>query len=204
MLEVMETPTPFATVNEFGNVDYAEMNKGITPLFFVELLPDDAASEAAGAPRRRETEMVRLLIAGDMLSSPVHPVNDAYRERFAAAYAKFKAGQTTVHVEGTPLRDWPALSRLQIAELEDLKIFSVEQLAGVADQNINRIQEGRILRAKADAFLQLSKDGAHVNKLAAENERLRGSVDDLTAKLTELAGRVEQMQAEQHRKPARN
>lgn len=202
MMDVLEAPSPFATVNEFGNVDYAEQNKGITPLFFVELVADDAASEAAGAPRRREIEMVRLMIAGDMLSSPVHPVNAEFRERFSAAYAKFKAGQTAIHVEGTPLRDWPALSRLQIAELEDLKIYSVDQLAGVADQNINRIQDGRILRAKADAFLKLSKDSAHANKLAADNERLRGSVDDLTAKLADLSARVEQMQAEQQPKRA--
>ena len=75
---------PFATVGaSFGGVDYASMNKGIQPIFFVEPVEDKAASEKEGVVRFRDEERVRLIVAGDMFNQPVHPVDDSIKERFA-------------------------------------------------------------------------------------------------------------------------
>ena len=117
--------TPFATVNGGFGVDYAEMNKGVQPIFFTEPVHDAKASEEAGHPRFREEERVRLIIAGDQFNQPVHPVDDAIKERFSVQYEKWKLTHKGMHIEGTPIREWPLLSKVQIAEFEAAKIFSI-------------------------------------------------------------------------------
>lgn len=188
-MESLGPAIPFADVNGFGQVDYSEMNKGVTPIFYMEPVPDGKASEEAGAPRFREIEMVRIVVAGDMLNIASSPVTEELKERFADQYDRWKAKHAERIVDGTPLREWPALSRTQIMELEAIHIETVEALAAVSDQNVNRIMDGRILRAKADAFLKAAKDGAHTAKLAAENERLRGDMDELRRQFDELSAR---------------
>ena len=149
-------------------------------------MPDNAASETAGAPRFREEERVRLIIAGDMFNQPVHPVDEAIKERFSAAYKAFKDSKVERHVEGTLLREWPQLSRIQIAELEALGIYSVESLRDISDSNVNRIPDGRIWREKAKAWLDQAKDGAAATRYAAENERLREKLEALEKRLAEV------------------
>jgi len=188
--------TPFATVNGGFGVDFAEMNKGVQPIFFTEPVQDFGASEREGVPRFREEERVRLIIAGDMFNQPVHPVDEAIKNRFPEHYARWKASRTERHVEGTPIRSWPLLSNVQIAEFEAANVFSVEMLAELADQNINKIMDGRVWRDKAKAWLSQAKDGATVTRFAAENARL-------TEKLEQLERQVAEMAAEHKRGPGR-
>lgn len=178
---------PFATVNGgFGGINYSEMNKGVQPIFFIEPVPDHKASEEAGVPKFREEERVRLIVAGDMFNVAVHPVDSAIKERFPVAYEAWKAKKQERHIEGTPLRQWPLLSPVQIAEFESVNIFSVESLRDIADTNVNRISEGRIWREKAKAWLEQAKDGATATRLAAENERLREQLERLEKRIDEI------------------
>jgi hypothetical protein len=188
--------TPFATVNGGFGVDYAEMNKGVQPIFFTEPEQDFGASEREGVPRFREVEKVRLIIAGDMFNQPVHPVDAAIKERFPEHYARWKAARTERHIEGTPIRAWPLLSNVQIAEMEAAHILSVGMLAALADTHINRVPQGREWREKAKAWLEQAKDGATVTRFAAENARL-------TEKLEALEKQVAEMAAEHKRGPGR-
>jgi hypothetical protein len=179
--------TPFATVNGGFGVDYAEMNKGVQPIFFSEPEQDFAASEREGIPRFREVEKVRLIIAGDMFNQPVHPVDAAIKERFPEHYRRWKDSRAERHIDGTPIRSWPLLSNVQIAEFEAANILSVEMLAALADQNVNRIADGRVWRDKAKAWLEQAKDGATVTRFAAENARLTEKLEALEKQMAELA-----------------
>ena len=73
---------PFATVSGGFGIDYAQMNKGVQPIFFVEPVEDAAASERDGVPRYREEERVRLIVAGDMFNQPeigrAHGLNSSH------------------------------------------------------------------------------------------------------------------------------
>lgn len=185
--------SPFANVGEFGAINYAEMNKGVTPVFFVEPLEDGNATEKAGALRMYEQEMVRIHVAGDQFTVACQPVDAAIKERFAVQYGAWKTKKIERHVDGTPLKNWPLLSPLRVAEFESMNIFSVEHLAAVSDSNVNRMADGRIWREKAIAWLASAKDGAVAAKYAAENERLREDsaekdkrIDDLAARLAAL------------------
>lgn len=178
--------TPFATVNGGFGVDFAEMNKGVQPLFFVEPVQDFAASEREGVPKFREEERVRIIISGDLFNQPVHPVDDTIKQRFPIQYQEWKAKRKERHIDGTPLKNWPLLSSTQVAEFEAANIFSVEMLSELADSNVNRISEGRIWREKAKAWLGQAKDGATATRLAAENERLRELIENLEKRVAEV------------------
>ena len=175
----------FAVID--NSTRYADMNKGIQPIFYVESVEDPGESEKAGTLKMRECEFVRLFMAGDMNSSPVHPVTKELKERFAEAYAKWQATRSNDHIDGTPLAAWPLASKGFVMELKALHIRSVEDLAGVADNNISKITDGRIWREKAKAWLGSNKDSGTAARLAAENERLRTDMEDLKRQVAELA-----------------
>jgi hypothetical protein len=195
-----------ATVGSDGSVRMAEMNLGITPLFFVEELEDSAATEKAGTLRMREFERVRIHTAGDMNNAPVHPVTRELIERFPEAYARWKTSRTNDHIEGTSLAAWPIASKGFVQEMKALNIRSVEDLSVVSDGNIAKILNGREWREKAKAWLATNKDATSAMKYAAENERLREDVEDLRAQVTALAARItaeegsEEAPRRQHRK----
>ena len=182
--------SPMATVNGFGNVDYTEMNKGLQPVFMTQLVKNDAKSELENRPVFDEHEIVMIHVAGDQLNVATHPVDDRIKERFAVQYERYKAGKVERHIDGTPLRDWPPIDRRMAAECEASGIFSVEHLAALSDSNIHKVQDGRIWRAKADAFLKMSKDGAAIGKYAAENERMKTDMSDLKRQITELSAQI--------------
>lgn len=183
--------TPFATVGDFGQVNYAEMNKGVQPVFFVEPVYDAQASEREGVPRYREEERVRIIVAGDQFNQAVHPVDAGIKERFPEHYARWKAMKEERHIDGTPLKQWPLLSPVQIAEFEAANILSVEMLAELADTHVAKIFDGRQWREKAKAWLAQAKDGATATRLAAENQRLKEKLETLEARLNEMAAEPE-------------
>lgn len=189
----------FASIGDNGMVDYTAQNKGVTPVFFTEPIPDDKATESAGAVRMREQEMVRIIVAGDMLNVACSPVTDDIKQRFAVQYDVWKTKRIEQHIEGTPLKNWPLIPPLRIAEFNAVNIFSVENLADISDTNISKLVDGRIWREKAQAWLQSAKDNGAAAKYAAENERLRGDMAEMQKQIDSLVA----AQNEEKRGPGR-
>jgi hypothetical protein len=183
----------FATVNDRGGVDYAPHNHGITPVFRIATIIDPAASEKAGRAIHVAREEVTLYIAGDQLSAATHPADVPVwgtvtpKQRFEEAYEKWK-GKGQRFISGTPLDKWPLATPIFIKEMEFLNIYSVDDLAGVADVHLDRIADGRQWRDKAAAWLKSAKDGAAAAQYAAENARLREEMAALSAKVERLSG----------------
>jgi hypothetical protein len=192
--------SPFADVTSSG-VDYSLQNKGVTPVFFIEPVPDEKATEAAGAIRYFEQEMIRIHVAGDMLNVHTSPVLPEHKERFAVQYETWKA-KGSRHIEGTPLKNWPMIPALRIAEFEAMGIFSVENLSDVSDNNILKLVDGRLWREKAKAWLANAKDTGATVRLAAENERMRTDMEEMRRQIAELSAMVGKEPTER-RKPGR-
>lgn len=103
-------------------------------------------------------------------------------ERFKQGFEQYKAGQELT-VNGTPLRASLAFSKAEVAQAENVKIFSIEDLAGCNEEAIMRMgMSGRTLKLKAQKLLD-SKDG---DKLAQENEALRLKLADLEQKVERM------------------
>lgn len=187
----LDSASPFASVGGFGAVDYTEMNKGITPVFFNMPEPDPAASARDGMARFRNQECVRLIIAADPLSSPTHPVTAEIKERFSEQYRRWKETGHGMQINGTPLKMWPLMTSVSVAEFNAAKLYSIEDVAAISDTNVNRIPEGRQWREKALAWVKAAKDSAAITEYAEKNERLSEEVKDLKEQIAALAAQVE-------------
>lgn len=184
MFETLPSADPFASISEHGLIDYAQMNKGVRPIFRKRIEIDPAASEKAGLPVHREVEECLIMTSGDSLSSANHPVDSGIKERFATEYEAWKTKGQAMTIRGTPLREWPSLNALLIADFEAAKFYSIEDIAEMSDTNVTRIMDGRVWRQKAIAWLELAKDSAVTICLAAENERLRTQLEALSARMS--------------------
>lgn len=192
----------FAAINEHGGVDYAPHNKGITPVFRMASVIHPAESEKAGRPIHFDQEQYSLFIAGDATSVSTGIVDDAIRARFEEAYEKWKRKDHR-HISGTPLAVWPPATPSFIKEMEYHNVFSVDDLAAIADVNLDRIQEGRMWRDKAKAWLDSAKGGAETARYAAENARLRDDIAEINAKLAALTGEPVEKRAKRKVSPER-
>ena len=184
-----------AIIGDNGNT-FRSMNKGITPQFFVKFEANPRKSELEGRPICDEVELCRILIAGDNQNEHVEPVTEATIRRFPEAYAAWKAGRKKRLIEGTPLRQWPAIPAIKVAELEALNVFSVEALAGLADNLLGRGFDLRDWRTKAQAWLDQAKDTAAVMRYAAEAERMRDEVKRMADDIKRMPTDIEGLRAE--------
>lgn len=146
-------------------------------------------SEKEGRPIFEDRDYIRITTPGDSTSVQVREVRADDKERFARAWRRYQEGQE-IAPDGTPLEQWPRMSRAQAEELKHFKCFTVEQLASLSDAQCQRLGPNMMsLRREANAFLDVSRDTAMVQKYAAENERMKQEIEDLKAQFAELAGK---------------
>jgi hypothetical protein len=188
--------TPNVTFGLDGSTHTAAMNHGITPVFFLDPVINPKKSAEAGRPIAEDVEKVRLFIAGDPYMQPVHPVDQSQIDRFPEAYRAFKE-KREMHIEGTPLRQWNALTPADVVGFEALKIFSVEALAQIPDSLLQKHFGLREMREKAKAYLAVSKDSAAAVQYAAENVRLNDEIAELKRQQAELGAQVAAMSRQQ-------
>lgn len=169
---------------------WAEQNKGVTPIFFMEPIKNPGKSEKEGRPIFDEVERVRIIVAADQFNQIVHPVDDLIIERFPDHYRRWKENRTARHIDGTPIREWPLVGPAQVAEFEGMGIFNVEGLASVAETSVNRSQDLRAWRQKAQVWLASAKDNALAVRMSAENETLRAEMAKMREQMAALAAHV--------------
>ena len=173
-------------MSEFDFQDPNGPKSPAIPQFYVEPMKMEFKSKEAGRPIFEDREYVRIIIPGDRRTQVVEMVNDEHKARWPKHYEAFKAGLEAPS-EGTPLKDWPPISRSQVEELAYHHVRTLEQLAGVDDLKLQNLGMGmHHLRAQARLSLEMAAKGtAPLSKLIAENERLNAEVVRLTRELTE-------------------
>lgn len=154
------------------------------PIFSVQPIKMEHASQQAGRPVFEDQEFVTTLIPGDRNASPHERVTDTHRERWPEEYAAFKAGQEPP-LSGTPLTEWPTskMTPSKVQELAYFNIRTVEDLASVTDAALQKMGMGSYeLRATAQKFLEVATKGvAPLERMMTENMNLRAEVERLTA-----------------------
>ena len=68
-------------------------------------------------------------------------------------------------VEGTPLAEWPIMSRSQVEELSFHNVKTVEQLVAMSDSLASQFMGMNGLKAKAKMWLEDSEETARINKI---------------------------------------
>ena len=170
--------------------------------FYKKSMKQEDASAEAGRPIFKEFDFVRIMIPGDNLTEIDTYAQESHKQRFPRQWAHY-LNQTAGHedIVGTPLDQWPQVTRSQAEELRGLKFYTVEAIADCSDQQLQRIgmvagMSPHNFRLKAKAFLNLANDSAEVAQreselqaLKEENAKIKAETD---AKLTAMQ---EQMSA---------
>jgi hypothetical protein len=117
----------------------------------------------------------------------------AWLRAYKEAYEAWKSGYELPET-GTAIKSWPVLSPAQISLLLALRVRTVEDLAQLNDEGLQRIGMGaRALKQKAVDWLEASKDSG---KLVQELEALRVQNEQLLARDLEREKGFQQMRAE--------
>ena len=170
--------------------------------FYKKSVKQDIASDEAGRPIFKEFDFVRIMIPGDNLTEIDTYAQESHKQRFPRQWAHYQ-NQVANHqdIVGTPLDQWPQVTRSQADELRGLKFHTVESIADCSDQQLQRIgmvagMSPHNFRLKAKAFLNLANDSAEVAHREAEMQALRQENDKIKAETdAKLAAMQEQMSA---------
>ena len=170
--------------------------------FYKRSVKQDMASDEAGRPIFKEFDFVRIMIPGDNLTEIDTYAQESHKQRFPRQWAHYQ-NQVAGHEDiiGTPLDQWPQVTRSQAEELRGLKFYTVEAIADCSDQQLQRIgmvagMSPHNFRLKAKAFLNLANDSAEVAHKEEELQALRQENDKIKAETdAKLAAMQEQMSA---------
>jgi hypothetical protein len=173
--------------------------------FYKKSMKQEDASNEAGRPIFKEFDFVRIMIPGDNLTEIDTYAQESHKQRFPRQWAHYQ-NQVAGHEDiiGTPLDQWPQVTRSQAEELRGLKFYTVEAIADCSDQQLQRIgmvagMSPHNFRLKAKAFLNLANDSAEVAQreselqaLKEENAKIKAETD---AKLSKMQEQMEALLA---------
>jgi hypothetical protein len=170
--------------------------------FYKKSMKQEDASNEAGRPIFKEFDFVRIMIPGDNLTEIDTYAQESHKQRFPRQWAHYQ-NQTAGHedIVGTPLDQWPQVTRSQAEELRGLKFHTVESIADCSDQQLQRIgmvagMSPHNFRLKAKAFLNLANDSAEVAQRESELQALKEENAKIKAETdAKLAAMQEQMSA---------
>jgi hypothetical protein len=155
--------------------------------FRIDPIFDAAKSEAEGRPYYVDGEWIKILIPGDKTNVIDRPANEIDRRRHAIVYARFKQGLADeAQNEGTPLKEWPMISRSVVENLRFHNVFTVEQLASVSDLVKLRMPGLTKLSEQASIWLERTKATGEVAKITTLLENQSGRISTLEQALKEV------------------
>jgi hypothetical protein len=197
----------FAEGKVVGNGDVKQVTYGDDSGLFVEFywreVKNEAKSLAEGRPIFESREYIKIIAAGDKTKTWDRPVQKTHNgttpsdlDRFHRQWAAFQRQDEQV-TEGTPLAEWPQITRSDAAMLKSHGIHTVETLAALSDANVTNILGGRSYREMAKSYLAKAKEGAGAAQLAIVNQNLQDQITALTNQIKGLtdAGLSPQPQA---------
>ena len=150
--------------------------------FYERAVYNSFKSTKAGHPVYDNVDHVTIMRPGDSLSIIDTYASEGHKRRFPRQWALYqnKKGPDE-QIVGMPVAEWPAITRAQAEELRGRKFYTVEQVAGASDLQIQSLgMMGTMMRQKAQAYLAAadksaapSADAEKVAKLEAEVAQMR-------------------------------
>jgi hypothetical protein len=173
--------------------------------FYKKPVHQEQESIEAGRPIYKEFDFVHICVAGDTLTEIDTFALQQHKQRFPIQWANYmnRVGANDEEVVGTPVSEWPLVSKSQAEELRAMKFHTVEAIANASDQQLQRMgmaagMSPYAFRDKAKAFLNLATNAAETDKRESEINNLKEELakkDLETAKIkAETDAKLAQMQ----------
>jgi hypothetical protein len=148
--------------------------------FYKRAIKQEQESMDAGRPIYKEFDFVHICVAGDSLTEIDTYALANHKVRFPIQWAHYqnRVGADDQEVVGTPVSEWPIVSKSQAEELRALKFHTVESIAGASDAHLQRMgmaagMSPYAFRDKAKAFLNLATNAAETDKREEEINALK-------------------------------
>jgi len=140
-------------------------------------------------------EKVDTFFAKKEMDVKTNRIPSRHLEMWKRSYESWEKGQE-MPVDGTPIRDWNALSPAQCENIIRAGCKTIEDLAQINDEGLRRLgMGGQDLKVKAKSWLQAGKDHTplinEVSGLRKENDQLKGSLEALQAQVSKLLAHKE-------------
>ena len=159
--------------------------------FYKRPVQQEAESLNAGRPIFKDFDFVQICVAGDSLTEIDTYALANHKTRFPIQWANYmnRQGANDEEIVGTPVAEWPLVSKSQAEELRAMKFQTVESIATASDQQLQRMgmaagMSPYAFRDKAKAFLNLATNAAETDKREQEINALK---EELAKKELETA-----------------
>jgi hypothetical protein len=147
--------------------------------FYRTARQNEYESEKQGRPVFDEFDYIRIRAPGMDKQVVDRKVKPEDKVRWRQQWENYERGLEQA-ATGTPLAEWPNLSVSDVARLQSWNIHTVEALAELADDGVQRVGPGTMeLRKRAQYWLsealprsEAANSKAKNDELRAENERL--------------------------------
>jgi cell division protein ZapA (FtsZ GTPase activity inhibitor) len=157
--------------------------------FYTDSIEIKAESEKAGRPIYRDVPHIRKMTPGDGSNIVERVAKQFDFDMYQREWQTFQRQQQTP-MSGTPLEQWPQITRAQVKESKYFEVHTVEQMAELSDASCQRLGMGFAdLRMKARVYLEAANATADLSAKEAENARLQQEIDNLKQQMAELAPR---------------
>jgi len=141
--------------------------------FYMDASLNPQKTEEEGRPIYDDVPWIEIMQPGNKNSIIVRPATEMDKQRFPSHWRMWKDRISDAEIiTGTPLSEWPGITRGQVAELSFFNIKTVEQLANMADSNTRNMMGLVSLKEKAKTFLEVAKETATAEALTAANKRI--------------------------------
>ncbi len=180
-------------VNNPQFVGAVDGDRALIVHFYIRPVQNNFASSKAGRAIYEDVTYVKINVPGLKEMEVDTPARDDHQRRFPAQWQHFvNRTQGDSREVGTPVAEWPILTRSQAEEFRALKFFTVESIANASDLNINALgmiggMSPYVLRDKARAFLQAAKDQALPQHQAEELAKRDAEIAMLKEQMAQLA-----------------
>jgi hypothetical protein len=163
--------------------------QGLFIQFYTDAVEIKADSEKQGRPIFKDMPHIRKMIPGDASNVIERVAKNHDIQMFPKEWELYQRQQVN-GVSGTPLEQWPQITRAQVKEAKYFEVHTVEQMSELSDMNCQRMGMGfNELRYKAKAYLEAAQGTAAQTAQAAENKRLQDEIEALKAQLADIPKR---------------
>lgn len=149
-----------------------DSSNGVFPIFHHETRRDEEASEAAGKAVYKAVPYVEIIAPGNDKEKINRRVKEEDKRRWPEQWKNFVEGREAPEFDGMPISQWPMADVHLERTLRESNIFTVEQLANVADVDLQMLGPGMTqLKNKAIKWVK-NKEGQN-EELQAAKEKIK-------------------------------
>lgn len=165
------------------NVAYGD-DKGLYVEFYYREIEDQKRSLLEGRPIFESREYIKIMPIGNknkIIDRPIQKTDTARFpsdiRRFPRQWEAFKNQEAQV-LDGTPITEWPQITRSDAMSLKAMNIHTIEMLADLQDNNLTWLG-ARKIRDMAKLWIEKAKGGAESAKWAKEKTDMMAQIEAL-------------------------